>query len=143
MATATGEKGLYFFIGQLRGGLRSSLQARRTAAARERGEKAKEEYQAREEAARAGRDESFKMARQKKRSAIFAVARAGRWEQVKKGIWEDCVDADGVEVLSGLEEIMPKPKEPKETLLHLAAKAGVTDVFKWLVDHGEYRWHTG
>ena len=82
------------------------------------------------------------MARQKKRSAIFAAARGGRWEQMKKGIWEDNVDAGGVEVLTGLEEIVPKSKEPKETLLHLAAKAGATDVFKWLTNHGGCRWNT-
>lgn len=81
------------------------------------------------------------MARQKQRATVFAAARGGRWEQVKKGIWEDGVDADGVEVLTGLEEMIPTPKEPKETLLHLAAKAGVTDIFKWLVDHGGCCWH--
>jgi hypothetical protein len=113
-----------------------SLQARWAEAARERAERAKKEYHAKEEARRAERDESFKMAHQKKRSTIFAAARAGRWEQVKRGIWEDHIGADGGEVLTGLEEIVPKPKEPKETLLHLAAKAGVMDIFKWLVDHG-------
>jgi len=116
-------------------------QARQTAAARERAEKAKEEYQAKCEARRAERDESFKVAHQKRRSAIFIAARAGRWEQVKKGIWEDYIYADGGEVLTGLEEIVPKPKDPKETLLHLAAKAGVMDVFKCLVGHGACPWH--
>ena len=82
------------------------------------------------------------MARQKKRSTIFAAAREGRWGQVKRGISEDCVDADGVEVLTGLEELVPKPREPKETLLHLAVKEGVMDLFKWLVDHGGRRWNT-
>jgi hypothetical protein len=48
----------------------------------------KKEDQAKKEAARAERDESFKMAHQKARSAIFAAARAGRWEQVKRGIWD-------------------------------------------------------
>jgi ankyrin repeat protein len=136
VGAAAGEDGLYSH-GSDEVELRRFPQARRTAAGREHGEKAKEEYQAREEAARAGRDESFKLARQKKRSAIFAAARAGLWEQVKKGIWEDHVDADGVEVLTGLEEIIPKPEELKETLLHLAAKEGVIDVFKWLIDHGK------
>lgn len=117
------------------------MQARQTAAARERAERAQEEYRAKEEARRAGHDQSLKVAHQKRRSAIFTAARAGRWEQVKKGIWEENIDADGGEVLTGLEEIIPKPKEPKETLLHLAAKAGVMDVFKWLVDHGAYPWH--
>lgn len=115
--------------------------ARRTAAGRERAAKAKEEYQAKDGARRAERYGSFKVAHQKKRSAIFIAARANRWEQVKKGIWEEHIDADGVEVLIGLEEIVPKPKEPKETLLHLAAKAGVMDIFKWLVDHGACTWH--
>lgn len=117
------------------------MQARQTAAARERAEKAHEEYKAKDEARRAGRDQSFKVAHQKSRSAIFIAARAGRWEQVKKGIREEHIDADGGEVLTGLEEIIPKPKEPKETLLHLAAKAGVMNVFKWLVDHGTCPWH--
>ena len=52
------------------------------------------------------------------------------------------MDADGVEVLTGLEELVPKPREPKETLLHLAVKEGVMDLFKWLVDHGGRRWNT-
>lgn len=115
-------------------------QARRTAAGRERAAKA-EEYRAKDEARRAESDQSFKLTQQKKRSAIFIAARAGRWEQVKKGIWEGHIDADGGEVLTGLEEIVPKPKEPKATLLHLAAKAGVMDVFKWLVDHGACSWN--
>lgn len=76
------------------------------------------------------------MNHQKMRSTIFAAARAGRWEQVKKGIWEDRVDADEGEVLAGFQETMSKPKDPKETLLHLAAKAGVMEVFKWLIAHG-------
>ena len=116
------------------------MQARRTASAQERAEKAKEEQQAKDKARSAEDDESFKVAHQKIRSAIFISARAGRWEQVKKRILEDHIDADGREVLTGLEEITPKPKDPKETLLHLAAKAGVMSIFKWLVDHGAYLW---
>ena len=76
------------------------------------------------------------------RSTLFAAARGGRWDQVKRGICEGNVDANGVEVLTGLEEIIPKPREPKETLLHLAAKAGVIDIFKWLVKHGGCHWNT-
>ena len=110
------------------------------AAWRERAKKAKEEHQAKDEARSNECDEIFKVAHQKKRSTIFIAARAGRWEQVRKGIWEERVDANGGEVLTGLEEIIPKPKDPKETLLHLAAKAGIMTVFKWLVDHGEYLW---
>ena len=131
-----------FFVNQLSEMLKSSLQERRSAEARERAERAKEEYRPKEAAACAERDKSFKMARQKKRSTIFTAARAGRWEQVKKGISEDNVDADGTELLTGLEKIIPKSKEPKETLLHLAAKAGVIDIFKWLVDHGGSCWYT-
>lgn len=133
------EKKVCILMHQMRELLMCSLQARQTAAARERAENKKEQYQTKKDAARAECDESFKMARQKQRSAIFAAARAGRWEQVKRGIRDGSVDADGIEVLAGLEEIVPKPKEAKETLLHLAAKAGVTDVFKWLVDHGRLR----
>jgi hypothetical protein len=123
-------------MGQMRVVLIFSLQQRQTAARRERAEKAKEEDQATKGESRAGREEALKMACQKARSTIFAAARAGRWEQVKKGIREDHVGADGTEVLSGLEEIVPRPKEPKETLLHLATKAGIMDAFRLLVDHG-------
>jgi hypothetical protein len=108
------------------------------AAARERAERAKREYQAKNKALNAERDEAFKVAHQKRRSTIFVAARAGRWDQVKKGILEGHIDADGGEVLTGLEEIMPKPKDPKEALLHLVARAGVITVFKWLVDHGAF-----
>ena len=116
------------------------MQARRTASAQERAERAKEEQHAKDNARSAEDNESFKVAHQKMRSAIFISARAGRWEQVKKRILEDRIDTDGGEVLTGLEEITPKPKDPKETLLHLAAKAGIMSVFKWLVDHGAYLW---
>ena len=70
------------------------------------------------------------------RSAAFAAARAGDAERVKKGVWEDEVDANGGEVKLGAEEFINcQPKDPRETLLHIAAKQGNVDLLRWLDAH--------
>lgn len=52
---------------------------------------------------------------------------------MKKGIWEDQVEADGGEVKHGCEEfVKQKPKDSKETLLHIAAWMGQAELVEWL-----------
>ncbi|KAJ4487775.1 hypothetical protein J3R30DRAFT_3362939 [Lentinula aciculospora] len=73
---------------------------------------------------------------QKNRSAVFQAAREGNTEEVKKGIWENDVDAAGGEVKPGYEEFVKiMPKDPKETLLHIAARKGDLDLVEWLDKH--------
>lgn len=73
---------------------------------------------------------------QQKRSAVFAAARHGNSEAVKKGIWEDSVDAAGGEVKPGHEEFaVAPPQDPGETLLHIAAANAKTELVEWLIDH--------
>lgn len=70
------------------------------------------------------------------RSAVFAAARAGHTEKVKKGIWEDSVDAAGGEVRDGCQEFVKSPpKDPKEALLHIVAKTGDLNLVEWLDSH--------
>ncbi|KAJ7581156.1 hypothetical protein C8J56DRAFT_959247 [Mycena floridula] len=74
------------------------------------------------------------------RSAVFASARAGKAEFVKKGVWEDDVDAAGGEVKVGCDEyVKARPADPRETLLHIAAKMVNSDgltAFHVAVQHG-------
>ncbi|KAF7304978.1 hypothetical protein MKEN_01212500 [Mycena kentingensis (nom. inval.)] len=73
---------------------------------------------------------------QKKRSAVFAAARAGKGDQVKKGVWEDDVDAAGGEIRPGCQEFVKKmPNDPRETLLHIVARKGDKDLVEWLDAH--------
>jgi hypothetical protein len=82
------------------------------------------------------------------RSATFAAARAGDAAKVKKGVWEDNVDAAGGEVKKGCEGFVTKaPADPKETLMHIAAKNGDAALVQWLDAHStldrslpEIRW---
>ena len=74
---------------------------------------------------------------QKLRSEVFKAAREGNIAKVKQGIWENSVDATGGEVRPGGEEFVKvKPKDPKETLLHIAAKRDDLDLIEWLDSHG-------
>lgn len=59
---------------------------------------------------------------------------------MKKGIWEDNVDAAGGEVKIGSEEFFnPEdlPKDSHETLLHIAASKGNKELVEWLVNHSK------
>lgn len=68
---------------------------------------------------------------------VFAAARDDNAVKVKKGVWEDNVDAAGGEVKVGCQEFIQKlPKDPKETLLHIASRNGDLDLVQWLDDHG-------
>lgn len=72
------------------------------------------------------------------RSAVFNAARAGDASKVKKGVWEDDVDAAGGEVKRGCERFVSSPpKDPQETLLHIAARNGDADLVEWLDAHSK------
>jgi hypothetical protein len=72
------------------------------------------------------------------RSATFAAARAGDAKRVKKGVYEDNVDAAGGEVKKGCEEFVTiPPTDPKETLMHIAVKNGDADLVEWLDAHSQ------
>lgn len=76
---------------------------------------------------------------QKTRSAVFAAARIGDAAKVKKGIWEDDVDAAGGEVKTGCDEFVnPKPKDSQEALLHIATKNGDLELVQWLDAHSDF-----
>ena len=73
------------------------------------------------------------------RSAVFAAARAGDAIKVKKGVWEDNVDAAGGEVKTGCDEFVQlPPMDSKQTLSHIAARNGDADLVQWLDGHGEH-----
>lgn len=73
------------------------------------------------------------------RSSVFAAAREGDFAKVKKGIWEDAVDAAGGEVKLGSAEFVKNhPRDAKETLLHIASTSGDFELVKWLDSHGMY-----
>ncbi|KAJ3814935.1 hypothetical protein F5876DRAFT_26934, partial [Lentinula aff. lateritia] len=98
------------------------------------GKKAKAQAQ-RQQAEDAARSQREKV--QKNRSAVFQAAREGRVEDVKKGIWENDVDAAGGEVKSAHEDfVYTVPKDPTETLLHIAVRKGNLDLVNFLDKHG-------
>lgn len=70
------------------------------------------------------------------RSKAFAAARKGDAEQVRKAVWEDGIDAAGGEVKPGTEEfVQMAPKDPRQTLLHLAVIHGDLGLVEWLDRH--------
>lgn len=72
------------------------------------------------------------------RSSVFAAARANDETTVKKGIWEDGVDASGGEIKIGCEDFVPHPViDKQETLLHIAAMKGNADLVEWLDVHSK------
>ncbi|KAH8826978.1 DnaJ-domain-containing protein [Flagelloscypha sp. PMI_526] len=71
---------------------------------------------------------------QTKRSAVFAAARSGNAADVKKGIWENDVDASGGEIKIQ-QFVQVEPNDPQETLLHIATRNGDVDLVKWLDSH--------
>ncbi|KAF8831174.1 hypothetical protein HHX47_DHR1000106 [Lentinula edodes] len=99
------------------------------------GEKKAKAHAQRQQAEDAARSQREKI--QKNRSAVFQAAREGRVEDVKKGIWENDVDAAGGEVKSGHEDFVHTvPKDPKETLLHIAVRKGNLELVDFLDKHG-------
>lgn len=69
---------------------------------------------------------------------MFSAARRGNSASVKKGIWEDHVDAAGGEVKKGCEAFVKSaPSDASETLLHIVAARGDLDLFQWLDTHGK------
>lgn len=73
------------------------------------------------------------------RSVVFAAARTGDSQKVMKGIYEDHVDAAGGEVKRGCDAFVNhEPKDPSETLSHIAAARGDADLLEWLDTHGKY-----
>ncbi|ESK94600.1 dnaj-like protein subfamily c member 5b [Moniliophthora roreri MCA 2997] len=92
---------------------------------------AESERQKAETAARKQREKT-----QATRSAVFAAARKGDASRVKKGVWEEDVDAAGGEIKPGYEEFVKlKPKDQRETLLHIASSRGDRDLVEWLDAH--------
>jgi ankyrin repeat protein len=74
------------------------------------------------------------------RSTVFAAARRGDTEQVKKCIWEDNVEADGGEIRPGCETfVKQKPNDASETLLHISASLGNVELVEYLEKRGAYR----
>ncbi|KAK0196763.1 DnaJ-domain-containing protein [Armillaria mellea] len=70
------------------------------------------------------------------RSAVFAAAREGNATKVKAGVWEDEVDAAGGEIKRECEKfVSKKPRDPQETLLHIAALKGDHELVTWLDVH--------
>lgn len=72
---------------------------------------------------------------------MFAAAREGRGEEVRKGVWEEGVDVCGgegdefAEVRDGEER---GGKDSKETLLHIAVRSGDGKLVRWLDAHSEF-----
>jgi hypothetical protein len=72
------------------------------------------------------------------RSATFAAARAGDAKGVKKGVYEDNVDAAGGEIKKGCDEfVTTPPADPKDTLMHIAVKNGDVELVAWLDLHSK------
>ncbi|KAJ7632817.1 hypothetical protein FB45DRAFT_913589 [Roridomyces roridus] len=108
------------------------------AAAEER-QKAKTEAKKAQAQVQRSKAEAAALALQKqaqaKRTAVFTAARAGQSDKVKKGVWEDGVDAAGGEVQAGCNAFVKTPKDPQQTLLHIAAQNGDKDLIEWLDAH--------
>jgi len=70
------------------------------------------------------------------RSKVFAAARNGDAATVKKGVWEQDVDPSGGETKPGCDHLVrQKPADPRETLIHIAARRGDKDLVEWLGSH--------
>lgn len=69
--------------------------------------------------------------RQRIRSAVFTAARAGDAVAVRKGVYEDSVDAAGPEALPN----SPVEIKSKDALLHIAVAKQDLDLVSWLIDH--------
>ncbi|KZT11328.1 DnaJ-domain-containing protein [Laetiporus sulphureus 93-53] len=70
------------------------------------------------------------------RSEVFSAARRGDGDKVRKGIYEDNVDATGGEIIAGSEAYARRiPEDRQETLMHIAAKNGDAKLVQWLDCH--------
>ena len=70
------------------------------------------------------------------RSKVFAAARDGDADAVRKGVWEQDVDPAGGEIKPGCDHLVrQKPADPRETLLHIAARRGDKELVEWLGSH--------
>lgn len=123
--------------------LSRQLPERREAEKRQKAKKADKKGQA--EASRKKAENALRTQQERAqnlRSATFTAARAGDSEKVKKGVWEDNVDATGGEVKKGSEEfVTAAPADPKETLLHIAVKNGDGELVEWLDSHSKMIMH--
>lgn len=73
------------------------------------------------------------------RSEVFAAARKGNVEKVKKGVWENSVDAAGGEIKRGGEDFVKNPpKDTLETLMHICARDGNAELLEWLDTHSTF-----
>lgn len=112
---------------------------KRAAEARQKAKKAKKRGQA--EASRQNAEMAVRSQLQRAqdlRSATFAAARAGDAAKVKKGVYEENVDAAGGEIKKGCEDFVAHtPKDPNETMLHIAVKNDDVELAKWLDAHSK------
>lgn len=77
------------------------------------------------------------------RSAVFSAARCGNSDEVKEGVYDKGVDAAGGEVKRGCDDFVETlPKDPQETLLHIAASQGDVDLVDWLIRHSKCTFST-
>lgn len=116
---------------------RSTLSEMKDAATRQK-EKAKRKREKAEEdrqaAAKVLASQQEKI--QAVRSMVFTAARNGDANVVKKGIWEQDVDPSGGEIRPGCDNlVLQRPWDPRETLLHIAARHGDKDLLEWLGSH--------
>lgn len=85
------------------------------------------------------RAREIRRAAQEARTFVFAAARNGEAEEVKKYIWDDAVDTAGGEVKPGCSDfVKSQPGDPLETLLHIATKFGNLDLVQWLDSHSQF-----
>lgn len=112
---------------------RLAAEERQKAKSSKKKAQAKASRQAAENKARAQKERL-----QTRRSAVFAAARKGDVTAVKKGVWEDEVDAAGGEVKDGCEAFVKvKPNDAHETLSHIAVATGDASLVQWLDAHGK------
>lgn len=116
----------------------------RAARLREEKKKTKKEQYTKGRQQNEDRVKEAKRDSQKKRSKVFERARNGDAAAVKKGVWEDNVDAAGGEPLAGMENDSSflghhaGQVDHNETLLHILAKHGDRQTVEWLLDHSAF-----
>ena len=88
-----------------------------------------------EREAAATRAREAKTLAQSKRSAVFAAAREGRSDVVRRAVWEEGVAESGGEAITA-DYALPAGVDRLETLLHIAAKRGDLELVRWLIGQG-------